>query len=102
MTGKAIATTHPSIPTATWTKVNTYTGRQGRQGILVINENSSVNFRLEPCNATEAALLTSASGILLTPGGHYEENKLNTTMEDIYVYQASGGALTSLAISEKE
>jgi hypothetical protein len=94
-------TTHTSIPTATWTKITTVTGRQGRRYLLVVNEDSSTNFRLETCNATEAASLTSASGILLSPGGSYEEKEgLNISLEDVYVYQASGSSRTTLSVKE--
>jgi len=99
-------TTHPSIPSGAWTKVTAIEGSR-RKRLILLNEDPTNTFRFEICNSTVAATLGATSGLPLAPatggvgtGGLYEEDYDNLTTEHAYVYQASGGALTTLAVKE--
>ena len=94
-----LPTTHPSVPSGAWTKINTVSG-SNRRRLLVVNENSSVNYRIETCGAHEVAALGASSGLILTPGGSYTENYDSLSSANVYAYQGSGGALTTLAVKE--
>ena len=96
-----LGTTHPSILTATWTKLTTLPGGQennGRTALLIVNENTTVTFRIETGCLT--APTTATAGIPLAPGGIYQEDIDNITNGYVYAYQTSGGTLTSLAVKE--
>jgi len=102
-----IATTHTSIATATWTKINAKKG-DARKFLRVINEDTSNVWRLAlvgnggtvPTLSTQGFPLTasSATGPLL--GSIYEEHGDKRSSGDVYAYQASGGPLTTLAVTE--
>jgi hypothetical protein len=110
-------TAYPSIPTATWTKVNTVPGGS-RKYLLIANTDTTNIYRflklLKPNGMTDVAWATAVnvaygatSGLPLAPapsaglaGGYYEENYQNLSSGDIWAYQASGGDLATLSVTE--
>lgn len=98
-----LATTHPSIPNAAWTKVTAVPGRD-RRYLLIINEDPTNTFRIETVQAGAPAPSGATAGFPLGPGtpagGYFEETYDNLGVSDVYAYQASGGPLTSLAVKE--
>lgn len=90
-------TTHPTIATETWTLLTTIPG-QTRRSLIVVNENTTVTFRIET-GCYEAPTVATA-GIPLAPGGIYQEDDGDRTGGHVYVYQSSGGPLTSIAVKE--
>lgn len=94
-----ILVTHPSVPSGAWTKI-TVQNPDSRKFLRIVNENSSVNYRIETCRANQVAGLVAGSGELLTPGGSIEENYDGSSTQHFYAYQASGGALTTLSVKE--
>jgi len=98
---KQLPTTHPSIPDAAWTQVNVLIGRknrlQVRQALHMRNEDVSNNFRFE---LTDTAPTLATEGRLLAAGDFFFEEDDAVTIDDVYVYQASGGALTTLGVTE--
>lgn len=90
-----VDTAHPSIPSGAWTKVNTIAGKD-RRFFMAVNETGS-DFRVE----TSDTLPTLATaGFKLADGQVYQEAGVTCSSADIYVYQSSGGALTTLSIKE--
>lgn len=95
-----VKTTHPSIRSGTpWTKVTTVLGRD-RKGLLIVNEDAAANYRIERCDATTAATLTATDGILIRPGGYYQEDYDFASTKHIYALQTSGATLATLAVAE--
>jgi hypothetical protein len=104
---KPIATNHPSIPNATWTRVNT--SRNAKRRITLVNEDPSNQFSfIKVAVGASVAGLTSSDGLPLDPGGGsltggiYETPPGMTEKSDVYAYQASGGALTTLGVFEEQ
>ena len=101
-----IATTHPSVPTATWTKVSTLAGKD-RRYLRLVNDDPTNVWRFEMVVAGAAAPVGAAVGTMLSKGstghtgGFYEENEHSKLSNaEAWVYQASGGALATLAVTE--
>ena len=104
MIHKPKPTTHPSIATATWTLVTAVDGVD-RRSLCIANEDQSNVYRFEmvasgesiPTLATQGRPL--GYGVAGSAGGTYEESDERTTGA-CYVYQASGGTLATLAVTE--
>lgn len=98
---KQLPTTHPSLTDATWTKVNTLVGKkngqQVRAAIHLRNEDTANIIRFE---LTDTAPTLATEGRELRPGDFFFEDGFASTVDDVYAYQASGGDLTTLAVSE--
>lgn len=90
-----IDTAHTSIPDDAWTKVNTLAGKD-RRFFMLVNESGSA-FRVE----TSDTLPTLATeGFKLADGQVYQEAGVTRSSANVYVYQNSGGPLTTLSIKE--
>lgn len=90
-------TTHPSIPTATWTKV--LDTNEARKGFIIANESPTVNMRV----AMTYILPTLATdGLPLNSGGDgvVESDFDAQYCGPVYIYQASGGASVACGIVE--
>lgn len=94
-----LPTTHPTITTATWTKVTT---RKHGRACLILNEDPTASFRFEIVANGETVPTTAAHGMKLAPGQSYEWDYDNLLLGDLYVYQSSGGDLATLAIREEQ
>ena len=99
-----LAVTHPSVATATWTKVSAVDGKQ-RKYLKVSNESQSVVWRVCRVPAGAAAPTAAGDGEPLNYGasgnhGEVIEETLVLSRSDVYAYQASGGPLTTLAVTE--
>ena len=98
---EALPTTHPSVATATWVKVSTLIGfknkQQVRQGIHVRNTDSTNSYQLALSLLAPAA---ATAGRTLQPSDFWFEDGDATTRNHVWVYQASGGTLTTLDVSE--
>jgi len=94
-----IPTAHPSIPTATWTKVNTVPGNR-RKYLLLLNEDAANTFRVETVASGGAAPTQATDGWPIKAGNWYEQTYDNLSTGDVYVYQASGGPIATLAVKE--
>jgi hypothetical protein len=109
---KIVPTAYPSIANATWTKVNTLPPEE-RSFFSIWNCDTANVYRFlilvqgltsVYVNATYGA----TAGKLLSPaadanhvGGGMELETENQHNGDIWVYQGSGGALTTLAVDER-
>jgi len=102
-----IATTHPSIPNETWTKITTKKG-DARKFLHVINEDTNNAWRLAlvgnggtvPTLSTQGFPLSASSSTSPRLGSIYEEHGDKRSSGDVYAYQDSGGPLTTLAVTE--
>ena len=106
-----LPTAYPSIPSGVWTKVNTRNPETKKHFVLANHDTTNAfRFLKLPVSLTSAsvnATYGATAGKILAPasdathvGGTDEETKDNISIADIWVYQASGGALATLAVDE--
>jgi len=95
-----LPTTHPTITTATWTKVNAKSHSSG-YACLILNEDATATFRFEVVANGETVPTTAAHGTKLVAGQGYQWDYDGLLLGDLYVYQASGGSLATLAVREE-
>lgn len=95
MSYSPLDTTHTSIPDTTWTKVNTLPGVE-RRFLMLVNETGAA-FRVE---TSDTIPTLATEGFALANGATYTEAGDTRSTQNVYVYQASGGALITLSIKE--
>lgn len=106
-----IPVAYPTIADSTWTKINTVRGRDKAYQLIVNTDTSNIYRLLKlPSDLTSAvvnAAYADTDGLPLAPassaglaGGSDEETYDNLSCGDTWAYQASGGALATLAILE--
>ena len=102
-----IKTTHPTLAATSWTKVNTKTGDY-RKFLQLVSEDATNILRVEltgngapaPTLATEGFPLAKATTAGPSISGIYREHGDKRSSGDVYVYNPTGGALTTLAVTE--
>ena len=94
--------THPSIPSATWTKVSVIPAgsTMPRKLLVLMNEDGTNTFRFEFVQAGGSVPTLATQGLPLYSHGEVTYDHTACPTGDVYVYQASGGALTSLGVME--
>ena len=91
-----VATMHPSLTNATWVIVSAVPWRD-RTFLRLVNEDPAVDVRFEI--ATAIPTLATEGTLLYANGGFVEEDTF-VTQGNVYAYQASGGAIITLAVTE--
>jgi hypothetical protein len=72
-----------------------------RKRLILVNEDTTNVWRFEIIQPNEAVPTLATEGLPLYPnGGCMVEDYTGCSTGDVYAYQASGGALTSLAVQE--
>lgn len=95
-------TRHPSIQNATWTKVDAVAAGIRRQ-LIIANEDATNAYRIAIVRVGAGAPASASAGQLLPVGMSYVEDLASgISLSDVYAYQASGGALATLAVTEGE